>query len=111
MGLIPNVQPEDKELSNYSLDTGATTETKRAQNIKHFLENHQTAKILLFLLIILGTSMVIGDGILTPCISVLSAVGGIKALGQGTLLFYVHIILVAKIKILIQLQPSVDLEK
>lgn len=84
MGLIPNVQPEDKELSNYSLDTGATTETKRAQNIKHFLENHQTAKILLFLLVILGTSMVSGDGILTPCISVLSAVGGIKALGQGT---------------------------
>ncbi|GLT66554.1 hypothetical protein SLA2020_389120 [Shorea laevis] len=26
----------------------------------------------------LGTSMVIGDGVLTPCISVLSAVGGIK---------------------------------
>ncbi|GAY40595.1 hypothetical protein CUMW_053180, partial [Citrus unshiu] len=92
MGLIPNVQPEDKELSNYRLDTGATTETKRAQNIKHFLENHQTAKILLFLLIILGTSMVSGDGILTPCISVLSAVGGIKALGQAILilLFYVQ---------------------
>ncbi|XP_077226973.1 potassium transporter 5-like [Tasmannia lanceolata] len=33
---------------------------------------------MLLLITILGTSMVIGDGVLTPCISVLSAVGGIK---------------------------------
>ncbi|ESQ56367.1 hypothetical protein EUTSA_v10024742mg [Eutrema salsugineum] len=32
----------------------------------------------------MGTSMVIGDGILTPSISVLSAVSGIKSLGQNT---------------------------
>ncbi|KAL5060523.1 hypothetical protein RYX36_032127 [Vicia faba] len=35
-------------------------------------------KIFLLFITLLGTSMVIGDGVLTPCISVLSAVGGLK---------------------------------
>lgn len=77
------MQAEDAELSNYALDT-VTIERKRAQYIKSKMENSQIAKIMLFLVTILGTSMVIGDGILTPCISVLSAVSGIKSLGQGT---------------------------
>ncbi|KAM7495895.1 hypothetical protein LguiA_020309 [Lonicera macranthoides] len=42
------------------------------------LENSRISKYFLLLATMLGTSMVIGDGILTPCISVLSAVGGIK---------------------------------
>ncbi|KAJ0046295.1 hypothetical protein Pint_05572 [Pistacia integerrima] len=72
---------EDRELSHYRLDT-VSTETTRAQNFKHKLEKNRAAKVSLFLVTILGTSMVIGDGVLTACISVLSAVSGIKSLGQ-----------------------------
>ncbi|KAJ6723460.1 POTASSIUM TRANSPORTER [Salix koriyanagi] len=42
------------------------------------LESSKFAKFFLLFATMLGTSMVIGDGVLTPCISVLSAVGGIK---------------------------------
>ncbi|EEF49860.1 potassium transporter 5 [Ricinus communis] len=81
VSLIPNDQPEDRQLSNYSLQI-PSKQLSRAENIKNKLENSKTIQLVLFLITILGTSMVIGDGILTPCISVLSAVGGIKSLGQ-----------------------------
>lgn len=85
VSLIPNEQPEDRELSNYSLvDNTPSTQLKRAHKIKHKLEHSFIAQLMLFLLTILGTSMVIGDGILTPCISVLSAVSGIQSLSKGT---------------------------
>ncbi|KAL0724884.1 hypothetical protein Bca4012_039483 [Brassica carinata] len=82
-GLIPNQEPEDRELSNYTLEL-PNTKHRRAHKIKEKLENFKFAKIILFLVTIMGTSMVIGDGILTPSISVLSAVSGIKSLGQNT---------------------------
>ncbi|XP_077229251.1 potassium transporter 5-like [Tasmannia lanceolata] len=97
VSLIPNQQPEDTELSNYRLET-PTNQFKRAQKIKQTLENSKGAKIMLFLLAILGTSMVIGDGVLTPCISVLSAVGGIKesatSLTQGKIVIISVVILI-----------------
>ncbi|XP_058102782.1 potassium transporter 5 [Magnolia sinica] len=77
VSLIPNHQVEDRELSNYRLHT-PSNQLKRAQKIKEKLENSKSAQTVLFLVTVLGTSMVIGDGILTPCISVLSAVSGIK---------------------------------
>ncbi|XP_010450206.1 PREDICTED: potassium transporter 5-like [Camelina sativa] len=83
MGLIPNQEPEDRDLSNYTLEL-PTTQLRRAHIVKEKLENSKFAKIILFLVTIMGTSMVIGDGILTPSISVLSAVSGIKSLGQNT---------------------------
>ncbi|XAR52874.1 hypothetical protein NMG60_11021192 [Bertholletia excelsa] len=82
VSLIPNQQPEDRELSNYNLDI-PSNQLKRAQKIRQKLENSKTAKLLLFLVTILGTSMVIGDGVLTPSISVLSAVSGIQSLSNG----------------------------
>ncbi|XP_061362598.1 potassium transporter 5-like [Gastrolobium bilobum] len=86
VSLIPNQQPEDNQLSNYKLDT-PSKQFKRAQKIKHKLENSKFAQVMLFLVTIMATSMIIGDGILTPSISVLSAVSGIKfkisSLGQG----------------------------
>ncbi|XAR52875.1 hypothetical protein NMG60_11021194 [Bertholletia excelsa] len=82
VSLIPNHQPEDRELSNYKLDL-PSNQLKRAQKIRGKLERSTTAKLVLLLATILATSMVIGDGILTPCISVLSAVSGIKALSKG----------------------------
>ncbi|KAF5203245.1 2-hydroxyisoflavanone dehydratase [Thalictrum thalictroides] len=98
ISLIPNQQAEDRELSNYRLDI-PSNQLRRAQQIKEKLENCHVAKLVLLLITILGGSLVIGDGILTPCISghksdeivfltVLSAVSGIKRsadfLNQGT---------------------------
>ncbi|KAJ6800956.1 potassium transporter 5-like [Iris pallida] len=88
VNLIPNQQAEDAMLSNYKLET-PSSQLKRAQWIKGKLESSKTAKLVLFIVTILGVAMVIGDGILTPCISVLSAVSGIKqkasSLSEGTI--------------------------
>ncbi|TMW99249.1 hypothetical protein EJD97_002843 [Solanum chilense] len=94
VSLIPNHEPEDRELSHYDLDIPSNP-FKRAQKIRHKLENSIFAKIGLVFLAILGTSMVIGDGVLTPCISVLSAVSGIKPLGQESIMYISIAILVA----------------
>lgn len=67
VGLIPNDQPEDRELSNYQLVVPSNL--RRSQKVKEKLENSMFAKVALFLLTIAGTSMVIGDGVLTPAIS------------------------------------------
>ncbi|KAL5060524.1 hypothetical protein RYX36_032128, partial [Vicia faba] len=77
VGLIPNQQQEDAEVSNYKLQLPNNRE-KRASKLKSILENSHFMKIFLLFITLLGTSMVIGDGVLTPCISVLSAVGGLK---------------------------------
>ncbi|KAE8693747.1 putative Potassium transporter [Hibiscus syriacus] len=52
--------------------------TDNGEVLKSSLEKSQFAKVFLSLITMLGTSMVIGDSILTPSISVLSAVGGVK---------------------------------
>ncbi|CAI9090446.1 OLC1v1025222C1 [Oldenlandia corymbosa var. corymbosa] len=65
VSLIPNHQPEDREVSNYRLDI-PSQHVRRSQMIKEKLEKSNTAKILLLLASLLGTSMVIGDGVLTP---------------------------------------------
>ncbi|KAM7273514.1 hypothetical protein ACFE04_028178 [Oxalis oulophora] len=85
VSFIPNEQPEDKELSNYML-AKPSNQSKGASRIKEVLEKSMVFRIMLFLFTILGTSMVIGDGILTPSISVLSAVGGIRSLGHETVI-------------------------
>ncbi|KAL5101455.1 hypothetical protein RYX36_005782, partial [Vicia faba] len=77
VGLIRNQQLEDAEVSNYKLQLPNNRE-KRASKLKSILENSHFMKIFLLFITLLGTSMVIGDGVLTPCISVLSAVGGLK---------------------------------
>ncbi|GAB4847537.1 Potassium transporter 5 [Ancistrocladus abbreviatus] len=79
VSMIPNQQPEDMKLSNYSLQA-PSTQLERASKIKEKLESSKVAQQILFLVTILGTSMVLGDGVLTPSISVLSAVAGIKSL-------------------------------
>ncbi|XP_070012571.1 potassium transporter 5-like isoform X5 [Nicotiana sylvestris] len=78
VGLIPSTQAEDKDVSTFKLDM-PDRRTRRASKLKSTLENSNFAKFFLLLATMLGTSMVIGDGVLTPCISVLSAVGGVKA--------------------------------
>ncbi|KAI3874662.1 hypothetical protein MKW92_022432 [Papaver armeniacum] len=78
VGLIPSQQAEDRDVSNYQLESPNDGGARRASNLKSKLENSLFSKYFLLFATMLGTSMVIGDGVLTPCISVLSAVGGIK---------------------------------
>ena len=68
MGLIPNAEVEDREVSNYQLSLPNERE-KRASRIQSKLEKSHFAKVFLLFATMLGTSMVIGDGVLTPCIS------------------------------------------
>ncbi|XP_031486796.1 potassium transporter 5-like [Nymphaea colorata] len=76
VSFIPNEQAEDRVLSNYQLEL-PSKRLKRASWLKKKLES-TAARYALLMMTILGTSMVVGDGILTPCISVLSAVGGLQ---------------------------------
>lgn len=68
VGLIPNQQPEDRMVSNYNLDI-PSRRMNRSEKVKEKLETSTVAKIIIFLVTVMGTSMVIGDGVLTPCIS------------------------------------------
>ena len=71
VGLVPNQQAEDMMVSNYKLKMPSRN-LERAEKIKEKLEGSNIGKILIFLTTILATSMVLGDGILTPCISGMS---------------------------------------
>ncbi|TVU29922.1 hypothetical protein EJB05_21515 [Eragrostis curvula] len=75
--MIPDQQAEDAAVSNYSIEAPSSG-MRRSQWLKERLESSNVAKIVLFGITILGTSMVMGDGTLTPAISVLSAVSGIR---------------------------------
>ncbi|KAM6594356.1 hypothetical protein CsatA_002059 [Cannabis sativa] len=77
VGLTPSEQAEDTNISNFKLEL-PTKRVKLATWVKSRLEKSDIAKYFLLIVTFLGTSMLIGDGIFTPCISVLSAVGGIK---------------------------------
>ncbi|KAL4185503.1 hypothetical protein AMTRI_Chr10g231000 [Amborella trichopoda] len=77
VNLLPNRQPADEHISSFKLRL-PTPELERALNIKEKLENKPSLKTLLLLLVLMGTSMIIGDGILTPAMSVMSAVSGLQ---------------------------------
>ncbi|KAJ6393899.1 hypothetical protein OIU77_023188 [Salix suchowensis] len=73
---IPNQHRTDEELTTYSRST--FHEQSFAAKTQRWLERYVFRKNALLILVLVGTCMVIGDGILTPAISVLSASGGIK---------------------------------
>ena len=68
VGFIPNLQAEDFEVSNYELEL-PNRRVQMASWLKSALENSNFAKQILLFATMLGTSMLIGDDILTPCIS------------------------------------------
>ncbi|KAL1142916.1 hypothetical protein V6Z11_A11G127700 [Gossypium hirsutum] len=68
VSLIPSQQAEDRRVSNYTLEL-PSKRLKLASVLKSSLENSKFAKLFLLLITMLGTSMVIGDSILTPSIS------------------------------------------
>ncbi|KAL7091637.1 hypothetical protein ACP275_12G117900 [Erythranthe tilingii] len=82
VNLLPNSQPADECISSYKLKL-PTPELERALSIKDKLERNSYLKKFLLLLVLMGTSMIIGDGILTPAISVMSAVSGLQGRVPG----------------------------
>jgi KUP system potassium uptake protein len=64
---IPNQHRTDEELTTYSRTT--FHERSFAAKTKRWLENGTSRKNALLILVLVGTCMVIGDGILTPAIS------------------------------------------
>ncbi|KAM3344528.1 putative potassium transporter 12 isoform X1 [Capsicum galapagoense] len=85
VNLLPNRQPADEHISSFKLKL-PTPELERSLNIKEVLERKSSLKTLVLLFVLMGTSMIIGDGILTPAISVMSAVSGLhgRIPGFGT---------------------------
>ncbi|KAI4371590.1 hypothetical protein MLD38_009919 [Melastoma candidum] len=73
---IPNQDRTDDEVTTYSRATFG--EKSIAAETKRWLESKMSRKRALLIVVLIGSCMVIGDGILTPAISVLSAAGGIK---------------------------------
>ena len=67
INLIPNQHRTDENLTTYSRQT--YDEKSLAAKIKRWLEGHQFRKNAILILVLFGTCMAVGDGILTPAIS------------------------------------------
>lgn len=93
VGFLPNGQLADEELSAYkktdsmsrSAEDSAAGEAggggrsdTAPVKVKRLMEKHQVLQRLLLILALIGTCMVIGDGVLTPALSVFSAVSGLE---------------------------------
>ncbi|RDX91921.1 Potassium transporter 8, partial [Mucuna pruriens] len=79
VGLLPNVQLADEELTEYTKDgTVPIDKMNVGLGLKSVLEKHKVLQRVLLVLALIGTCMVIGDGVLTPAISVFSAVSGLE---------------------------------
>ncbi|XP_040991915.1 potassium transporter 1 [Juglans microcarpa x Juglans regia] len=76
LSILPNQQDAEKNLSSYLTEESA--ETWQSSALKSFFKKHPRFRKGIFIFVLLGTCMAIGDGVLTPAISVLSAVSGIK---------------------------------
>ncbi|GAB4836630.1 Potassium transporter 8 [Ancistrocladus abbreviatus] len=70
---LPNCQAEDEELSAYKKD-----DFPSKSGLKSTLEKHTLLQKVLLILALIGACMVIGDGVLTPAISVFAAVSGLE---------------------------------
>lgn len=94
--LLPNQQAADEELSAYKY--GSTGHSASSLSLKRFLERHKKARTVLLIIVLLGACMLIGDGVLTPPISVLSAISGIQdtaeSLPNGAVVLITCVILV-----------------
>ncbi|KAG6522521.1 hypothetical protein ZIOFF_019661 [Zingiber officinale] len=75
IGLLPIHQLADQELSTYkknddtAANVAASGPVTSASVVRRLLEKHQALQLTLLILALIGTSMVIGDGIFTPAIS------------------------------------------
>eukprot|EP00252_Welwitschia_mirabilis_P007845 TRINITY_DN1955_c0_g3_i2.p1 TRINITY_DN1955_c0_g3~~TRINITY_DN1955_c0_g3_i2.p1 ORF type:complete len:779 (+),score=114.40 TRINITY_DN1955_c0_g3_i2:715-3051(+) len=76
ISLLPNSQVADQQLSTYKLVDRSNTHA--GSKVKFVLEQHKVLHTILLVVALIGTCMVIGDGVLTPAISVFSAVSGLE---------------------------------
>ncbi|KAL2539975.1 Potassium transporter 2 [Abeliophyllum distichum] len=77
VSLLPNRQVADEALSTYKFERPPEP-NNNSSRVKLVLEKHKSLHTALLILVLLGTCMVIGDGLLTPAISVFSAVSGLE---------------------------------
>jgi KUP system potassium uptake protein len=75
LSLILNQQAADEELSAYKFEQPSSP---RGVWFRRLLDRHKSLRNGLLIVVLLGTCMVIGDGALTPALSVLSAISGIR---------------------------------
>ncbi|XP_043716505.1 potassium transporter 7-like isoform X2 [Telopea speciosissima] len=95
--LLPNQQTADEELSAYYYK-GHLNRNVAPSSFRRFLEKHKKSRTSLLIIVLFGACMVIGDGVLTPAISVLSSVSGVqlqaKNLPDGMVLVIACVVLV-----------------
>ncbi|CAA7400984.1 unnamed protein product [Spirodela intermedia] len=103
VSLLPNQQPSDARISSFRLKV-PSAELERSLKIKERLESSLVLKKLLLVLVLFGTSMVIAVGVVTPAMSVLSAVNGLKVGISGIQQETVVMISVAFLVILFSIQ-------
>ncbi|KAJ6853758.1 potassium transporter 7 [Iris pallida] len=77
LSLLPNQQAADEELSTY-YKKWTPSRNMTSSPLKQFLEKHKSVRTALLLVVLFGACMVIGDGVLTPSISVLSSISGLQ---------------------------------
>ncbi|KAK2636435.1 hypothetical protein Ddye_031227 [Dipteronia dyeriana] len=76
---LPNCQLADEELSEYKKDNiDFAPKNGFGSKLKSTLERYRVLQRFLLVLALIGTCMVIGDGVLTPALSVFSAVSGLE---------------------------------
>ncbi|PAN30676.1 hypothetical protein PAHAL_5G340700 [Panicum hallii] len=96
--LMPNQQAADEELSAYYRPGYSTEDTPMLRALRNFLEKHRKSRTCLLVMVLFGASLVIGDGVLTPAMSVLSSFSGLQvhssALTHGEVLLLSCIVLV-----------------
>ncbi|XP_073281237.1 potassium transporter 4-like [Primulina huaijiensis] len=96
LGLLPNQQAADEELSAYKY--GPLGQSSASLILKRFLEKHKKFRTGLLVVVLLGAGMVIGDGVITPAMSVLSSLSALETadtrLDHGVILFISCIVLV-----------------
>ncbi|CAN7087503.1 unnamed protein product [Brassica oleracea var. botrytis] len=79
---LPSCQLADEQLAEYKTESPSEEEmgppSGFAARLKSTLEKRRVLQKVLLVLALIGTCMVIGDGVLTPAISVFSAVSGVE---------------------------------
>ncbi|RDY06289.1 Potassium transporter 1, partial [Mucuna pruriens] len=68
LSILPNQQSTDEKLSTYATEDCA--DTWQSSLLKLFFEKHPAIRKGLLVFVLLGTCMAIGDGVITPAISV-----------------------------------------
>ncbi|KVI05608.1 potassium transporter 6 isoform X2 [Cynara cardunculus var. scolymus] len=75
---LPNCQLADEELSTYRKEIPTLPLSSFGSRLKSTLEKYRVLQRFLLVLALVGACMVIGDGVLTPALSVFSAVSGVE---------------------------------